>query len=403
MNILIYTQWSTYLNYRVGGAETSLRILAEKLAEKGHRVLYLTEEKGGRWFRHRSEVVDGVEVHIVNLPNLPTLGIGWFLKIRRYLIERAFSKVAEKLIQENDIQLVHTYHEVPGMLRFLKLKESKKLAFCTVLRNAGKFWVKDLQDNPERIENYRFVFNSVDSINFITAGLKKMFEEACDEMNMDVKPQHFLIGDIGLDVEEINPLWELPETKPFKIVMASRFSSHQKRQDILVDAISRIPDEISIELYLIGNGSQREKIVRTITDKNLEKRISVIPFLQQKELWNLMASCHLYVHACDFEGLGKIIVEAMAMGLPVLTSDVLPLNDYIKDRKNGFLVENIPDSWAERLMELYYNQQQLTEVSPNARQFIETHYSANTNVNKYIRYFEEVIHMNREGLTKSRN
>lgn len=403
MNILIYTQWSTYLNYPVGGAETSLRILAEKLTENGHRVLYLTEEKGGRWFRHRSEVVDGVEVHIVNLPNMPTLGIGWLLKIRRYLIERAFSEVAEKLIQDNDIQLVHTYHEVPGMLRFLKLKESKKLNFSTVLRNGGKFWVNDLKENPDQYQSYHTVFNQVDSINFNTMGMGELFEEACSKINMNVNLNHSLIHDIGLDLDKIIHRWALPKSGPFKMIMASRFSSHQKRQDLLVDAVSKLPKDMNIELTLIGNGPEKKAIEKRIKNLKLENQIRVGLFLKQDELWERMTCSHLYVHACDFEGLSKIIIEAMAMGLPVLTSDVLPLNDYIKDGKNGFLVENIPESWAERLKELYHNQQQLTEISPNARQFIVTHYSADSNVNKYIRYFEEVIQMNQEALTKSRN
>lgn len=396
MNILIYTQWSTYLNYQVGGAETSLRILAEKLASEGHRVFYLTEEKGGRMFRHRSETVEGVEVHIINLPNLPTLGIGPLLKIRRWLIEYSFQYMAEKLIREKKIDLVHTYHEVPGMARFLKLKKDKNLEFCTVLRNAGKFWVKNLKETPHLRQRYQSVFNDVDSINFITAGLKKMFEEACREMNLDVHPKHCLIQDIGLDLQKIDCEWNPPADGAFKMIMASRFSSHQKRQDILVEAVARLPESMAVKLYLVGNGPKQEIIKEKIKEWNLEHRISVTSFLPQGQLWELMSTCHLYVHSCDFEGLGKIIVEAMAMGMPVLTSDVLPLNDYIKHGKNGFLAKNDPESWSSRICEIYNNSESHFKISQQAKKFVQFKYRADVNVKKYTAYFKEVIQRGEE-------
>lgn len=391
MNILIYTQWSTYLNYRVGGAESSLRILAEKLAAKGHKVIYLTEEKGGRWYRHTSEHVNGVEVHVVNLPDLPTLGMGLLLKIRSYLIEWVFSKAAEKLIRRNGIQLVHTYHEVPGMLRFLKLKEDKKLNFSTVLRNGGKFWVKDLKENPDRYQSYQTVFNQVDSINFNTKGMKELFEEACREMSMNVNPKHTLIHDIGLDFDKINHRWTPSENGPFKMIMASRFSSHQKRQELLVDAVSQLPKEINIELTLIGNGPEKEAIEKRVEDLKLENKIRVLSFLQQEELWKRMASSQLYVHACDFEGLSKIIIEAMAMGVPVLASDVSPLNDYLKDGENGFLIKNSVEDWVHAITGLYQNRNWLASVSERARDSVLEQYSASQNVDRYIEYFEDML------------
>ncbi|MEX0662571.1 MAG: glycosyltransferase [Balneolaceae bacterium] len=391
MNILIYTQWSSYLGYSIGGAETSLRVLAEKLAQEGHSVTYLTEKKGGRLPRHESKTVKGVDVHFVTMPDLPSLGIGFLLNIRQKWINRYFDKICDQIIKEKKIDVVHTYHEIPGMLRFLKLKNRKGYSYKTVLRNGGKFWVKKLRENPELSETYRYVFNSVDSVNFNTRGMEELFDEACKKFRVDVKLKDRFVHDIGLERKTIDQQWTLPkENQPFKMVMASRFSAHQKRQRLLVEAVAKLPKEMEWELHLIGEGSKKEEIELFVKDEGMGEKVIFHPYLDQQKLWDLMCSSHLYVHACDFEGLSKIIIEAMGMGVPVLASDVVPLRDYIKDGETGFLVENRVELWADKIKEVAQKQDMLTTVSLPAKQFVEDHFSADKNVKIYSQYFERI-------------
>ena len=392
MNILIYTQWQNYLGYTVGGAETSLRMLAEKLAKYGHNVHFLTELKEGRRYKKREETINGVRVHFVNLPDLPTKGIGLLLKVRSAYIEYRFAKTAEEIIRDHAIDLVHTYHEVPGMYRFLQLKERKNLNYATVLRNGGKYWVKQLRENPDLRDAYRYVFNSVDSVNFNTPGMETLFDEACGELRFDVDLKHRFVHDIGLNLENAGHHWELPEqNSPFRMIMASRFSTHQKRQRLLVEAVAKLPKEMEWELNLVGEGPTKKSIRQLVVDKGIEEKVTFYGFLEQEKLWGLMKSCHLYVHACDFEGLSKIIIEAMGMGVPVLASDVVPLRDYINDGDTGFLVENNATSWKDKMFALAQRPEKLTAVSMPAKKYVEDHFSADKNVKAYLEYFKKIL------------
>lgn len=404
MNILIYTQWSSYLGYTVGGAETSLRVLAEKLAQEGHSVTYLTEKKGGRLPRHESKIVNGVDVHFVTMPDLPTLGIGFLLNIRQKWINYFFDKIGDQLIRKKKIEVIHTYHEIPGMLRFLKLKDRKEHSFKTVLRNGGKFWAKQLQENPDLKEDYRYVFNSVDSVNFNTRGMEELFDEACKELKVDVKLKDRFVHDIGLERNTIDHQWTLPdENQSFKMVMASRFSTHQKRQRLLVDAVSKLPTDMKWELHLVGEGPTKKSIEQFVADKNIEANVIFHPYLDQEKLWKLMCSSHLYVHACDFEGLSKIIIEAMGMGVPVLASDVVPLRDYISDGETGFLVENKAELWADKIFVLAQKTENLTTVSSPAKEFVEDHFTADKNVKIYSKYFKSILAGQRRRTTQLRS
>jgi len=145
------------------------------------------------------------------------------------------------------------------------------------------------------------------------------------------------------------------------------------------------------ELHLVGEGPTKKNIQQLAVDKGIEDKVTFHEFLEQDELWGLMKSCHLYVHACDFEGLSKIIIEAMGMGIPVLASDVVPLRDYINDGDTGFLVENSATSWKDKIFALTKNPEKLTAVSIPAKNYVEDHFSADKNVKVYLEYFKKIL------------
>jgi glycosyltransferase involved in cell wall biosynthesis len=135
--------------------------------------------------------------------------------------------------------------------------------------------------------------------------------------------------------------------------MAARFSIHAKRQDLLIEAAALLGECVPVEILLIGNGGQRDAMQRLIDLHAVADRVTILPAVPQEELWGLLTDVDMLCHASDSEGLGKIVVEAMRMGLPVLASDVPALNGYLRDGDTGFLVPNDATSWAERIAELH--------------------------------------------------
>ncbi|KEO73471.1 hypothetical protein EL17_11220 [Anditalea andensis] len=111
------------------------------------------------------------------------------------------------------------------------------------------------------------------------------------------------------------------------IVMVGRFSDYQKRQDLLVEALAIILKGYRVHLTFIGDGMKKEAIQSRVNDLGMDECITFLPFFnKQQELWQVLLNSDLLVHACDYEGLCKSIIESMALGLPVLVSDVTPLN-----------------------------------------------------------------------------
>ena len=102
-----------------------------------------------------------------------------------------------------------------------------------------------------------------------------------------------------------------------------------------------------------------------------------------EQLWRTLAGADLLCHPCDYEGVSKIILEAMMLGLPVLASDVEPIPDYVIEGETGFRAANTPEAWAERLVWITANKALLPGVSERARAFVEARYSVARNLDLY--------------------
>jgi glycosyltransferase involved in cell wall biosynthesis len=81
----------------------------------------------------------------------------------------------------------------------------------------------------------------------------------------------------------------------------------------------------------------------------------------------------------------------MGVGLPVLASNVTPLNTYIIDNKNGFLVDNDPRDWAEKIKIIIKKQSLLKDVSENSKKFIASKYDSSINSLVYEEIFENLL------------
>ena len=114
---------------------------------------------------------------------------------------------------------------------------------------------------------------------------------------------------------------------------------------------------------MIGTGGAARPRSAGATRSGCSETVEIRPFLAQEELWARMRTADLLCHPCDHEGVSKIILEAMMLGLPVLASDVPPLPDYVIEGETGYRVANTPEAWAARLVEIAAAKDRLPAIS----------------------------------------
>jgi glycosyltransferase involved in cell wall biosynthesis len=385
MNILFYTRRSPYGDRIFGGAESSTKLLAEKLAERGHRIVWLSQSNAVLPYIKKTEM-GGISINLLKLAK----GSG-YSKAIRFLNKQFFLKYLAWVIEKYRIEIVYCYYDLRFLNNILKLRQNR-IKVKVVMRMAGMYWYERCLKDRALIKNYESVFNSIDCVNFIHSGLERIVFDGVTELGMTVKFRDSMSGDIGSSTSigrEKN--YESLNNAQFTMIMAARFADYAKRQDILVKGLSLMEGNLPVKLTLIGEGSEQSRIMSMISDLNLEDRVEIKPWMKQEMLWQKLQNADLLCHACDYEGLGKTIIESMAIGLPVLASDVAPLNEYIKDGKNGFLVDNNASNWAQKLVSLYHDKEARRRVSEAGIRFIKENYDAGKNVIMYENCFLRLI------------
>ena len=136
-------------------------------------------------------------------------------------------------------------------------------------------------------------------------------------------------------------------------MVATRFAAPQKRQDLLIEAVGLLRDRLPVKVTMIGTGGAREAGVAP-PRRARARRTDRDPPVHAAggALGDGCGGADLLCHPCEHEGVSKIILEAMMLGLPVLASDVPPLPDYVIEGETGYRVANTPEAWAARLVEI---------------------------------------------------
>lgn len=395
MNILFYTSKASYTAKKVGGAERSLRLLAETLASTGHTVTYVTNSDT-RVLGVSTELVEGVTVlYLSTFRNALGGKLPLWLSAK---LDSVFGRLhqIERHLDLSLVDIVNIFYQIRPAEYFLRLRS--RYRFSLVLRMAGLDWYEKAKKSRYRAARYRTVFASVDSINYPSSGLKELCEERAQALGMPLIVRDSFVLDIGVAPRAAEVAWQgagLPDT--CAAVCATRLSSYQKRHDLLIKAVGILNDRGIIasenfELLLVGEGSERERLQVLIQDLNVQKICSIVPYMAQDKLWDTLARSDLLCHPCDYEGLSKIVAESMMMGLPVLASNVIPLNDEIYDGQNGFLADNTPEAWADKLQFLIENPNHRKSVSEPARKSAKNRYNPETNAVHYIREFSRIHH-----------
>lgn len=123
--------------------------------------------------------------------------------------------------------------------------------------------------------------------------------------------------DPSISDETANPphQWFCDDKGP--VLIAAGRLTKQKRFDLLIDAMTHLPD--SVRLIIIGEGELRPEIEDQISRLNLKQRVDLPGFQNNPTNWFSFADC--YVLSSDWEGFPFVLLEAMAAGLQVVATD----------------------------------------------------------------------------------
>ena len=110
----------------------------------------------------------------------------------------------------------------------------------------------------------------------------------------------------------------------------------QKNHKVLINAFAKIADKINDNLYIYGEGELRAELEQLVSDLNMQGRVFLPGAV--KNVANIIKSAKLFVLSSDYEGLPNSLMEAMALGIPCISTDC-PCGGPRMLLNDGFLIK----------------------------------------------------------------
>ena len=123
-----------------------------------------------------------------------------------------------------------------------------------------------------------------------------------------------------------------------KIVSVGRLHP-QKNQRLLIDAFSEVHKfypEYRLEIF--GDGKLHGELTSQIEQLGLQECATIYP--SRKDIWDCIFNATIFVLTSDYEGMPNVLMEAMALGVPCISTDCRPggARTLIEDGENGYIV-----------------------------------------------------------------
>ncbi|MEA3476213.1 MAG: glycosyltransferase [Candidatus Cloacimonadota bacterium] len=132
---------------------------------------------------------------------------------------------------------------------------------------------------------------------------------------------------------------------------------------LLIESLSKLPQSLknNIKLNIVGSGRSEIMLKNQVKNLGLQEKVKFWGFMENP--LKIVADTDLFVLLSANEGISNALIEAMMIGVPVLTSDAGGSVEFIKNGENGFLTHSTnPEKIAKLLAEIIKNQNKLSEI-----------------------------------------
>lgn len=219
--------------------------------------------------------------------------------------------------------------------------------------------------------------------------------EAC--LNIGLSESRLGIIPFGVDTSFYKPLNVTKDEEIFQI-LAVGYLIERKGFMYLISSIKEILKEHeNIRLKIVGSGPQEQQIKNHITELDLEKHAEIIGNISDDELLKMYNSSDIFVLPSiidsqgNTEGLGVVLLEAMACGLPVIGSNIGGIPDIIHEGETGLLVPQKDISGLSKsIIKLIENPNLRENLANGGYKMVKDNFSWETIAKDYIYRYKNV-------------
>ncbi|OGY87646.1 MAG: hypothetical protein A2233_01705 [Candidatus Kerfeldbacteria bacterium RIFOXYA2_FULL_38_24] len=373
---------------QVNGVANVVKNLATHLANHGHKIYVVTVAKGFKKFK---TIKKEENYTLINVPSVPAMIYhGYRLALPNNWLLRYFKK--------NIPDIIHTH--TPFLVGWEAVQLAKTLG-CPLVGTHHTFY-----DQYLKHIKLDFAWTKKWSWKYTTKYYNRCELVISPSQSLAKTLQnHQLQKPLKIIPNPINQLFFQPppsllRKKQLKnklgitgksLVYMGRVS-FEKNIEKIIKALPLIKNKIpDINLVIIGDGPEKKRLQKLTKDLGMQKHILFTGFLYQQELIDTLQANEIFVTASTSENMPLSVLEAMAVGLPVVAVKALGMPEIVEDRHNGLLTDTDNENeLAEKILKLLTTEDLLKKYALSSAQLAQK-YTQQKAILEHEKIYQQII------------
>jgi len=198
------------------------------------------------------------------------------------------------------------------------------------------------------LKNWLLYYNMEKLAAHWTDGLITINEEdykAAQKFKLRKNGKMFFVPGVGVDVVSLEQrIASIDRSEKRKelglsadaavIITVGELNANKNHIQVL-EALSKL-NKTNFHYLIVGNGEDEQKLQKAVNELLLRDKVSFLGF--RRDVPELLTASDVFILTSRREGLPKAVMEAMAVGLPIIATDVRGNRDLVKSGENGYLV-----------------------------------------------------------------
>ncbi len=387
----------------LGGYESYLHYLSQHLADRGHESVVVSQAAR----RDSPEYIDFECYRIYNLP-------GNLLEARKWeffsLAEKERLKSVDEMFQSDDLilnvtaleqqlsslirtvkpDLVHAHSPYVVFNRVIaKIREHENFESLPILATIHGRPKPLVLPNGRKTTDYDAFVDECpfDLILAVSNNVAEVLGRYLKTRNKSI-PIRILY--LGVDLSVFYP--QQDTSKKWDIAFLGRFEA-MKAVDLFPEMLVLLKQEFpKLRFLMTGEGSLKNQVLEEFEHEGVSSMVDYLGVVNTDEVPNLINQCRVFIYPSREEPFGLSIVEAMACGVPVVTTNVLGPSEIITNNVDGLTVppENV-DELVHAIVFLLKNEEFRTKIGENARKTVESRFDIKQHYDRLIKLYQELI------------
>lgn len=281
-----------------------------------------------------------------------------------------------RLFRESQVDIVHTHNTLAHFYAALAAKLARVPIVINTQhgRGCGESWKARTQ--------FRIANRFTDRI----IGVSEDASRLCQRDDWGLRHKTGTIWN-GIDLSRFE--FRGPADRPIAISVA-RLSPEKDFATLLRAVAILVADCPEFQLQIVGDGGERSRLETLVRDLELEDHVEFAG--ERPDIPERLAGAGFFVSATRTEGISLTLLEAMATGLPVITTRVGGNPEIVQNTRTGQLVEpGCPSTLAAAMREMLASRENWPAMGKLARQRVEQHFDVRRMVRQYESLYDELV------------